>query len=461
MARRRPGFTLIELLITISIVGIMAGMVLFVSYSAMEEAKAQKTRALVVKLDAIVKARWEAFKTRRVPIQMEERWNDDNDNGTVDPTDGNGVVDPGEFLDINGNNVRDVFSIQQKAKLRLDALHDLMRMELPERWSDVADNPVAPFEYVTAFKLQRTAASQGYLQKYLVRRPSAEHQGAECLYMIVNANLPEEGDSREVFRASDIGDTDQDGFPEFLDGWGRPIYFLRWAPGFTSELQTVASLRGNLLVNPAVGGDVHVVEIQVSDFGVSSDPRDYFGGAIMVQDDGTQMLLPNGMARIIGYQYIPPPPPPPVPPGSPPPPPQPGTGIFTCTTPSYTNQQPFDGSTASQTFPSVAFVVMAPDPFDPARVYPLYAPGTRTPANPDLSAPSFALYPLIYSAGADGRYGVNDEVAVPSLRYSQVKLYPFYREPGIDPNLIGTTRRTGDDAGAWLDNIHNHTQGQR
>ena len=25
--------------------------------------------------------------------------------------------------------------------------------------------------------------------------------------------------------------------PEILDPWGKPIYFLRWAPGFASDLQ--------------------------------------------------------------------------------------------------------------------------------------------------------------------------------------------------------------------------------
>ncbi len=25
--------------------------------------------------------------------------------------------------------------------------------------------------------------------------------------------------------------------PEILDPWGRPIYFLRWAPGYASDLQ--------------------------------------------------------------------------------------------------------------------------------------------------------------------------------------------------------------------------------
>ena len=35
---------------------------------------------------------------------------------------------------------------------------------------------------------------------------------------------------------------DGDGAPEFLDAWGRPISFFRWAPGFTSQIQGNANL---------------------------------------------------------------------------------------------------------------------------------------------------------------------------------------------------------------------------
>ena len=50
--------------------------------------------------------------------------------------------------------------------------------------------------------------------------------------MIVSMGSPE---AMEQFSQSEIGDTDHNGYPEFLDGWGRPIFFLRWAPGFCSR----------------------------------------------------------------------------------------------------------------------------------------------------------------------------------------------------------------------------------
>jgi hypothetical protein len=39
----------------------------------------------------------------------------------------------------------------------------------------------------------------------------------------------------DFFTPDEIGDTDGDGMKEILDGWGQPIEFLRWAPGFLPQ----------------------------------------------------------------------------------------------------------------------------------------------------------------------------------------------------------------------------------
>jgi hypothetical protein len=43
--------------------------------------------------------------------------------------------------------------------------------------------------------------------------------------------------TRDSFKASEVGDTDGDGLPEFLDGWGNPIRFYRWPTHYHSDLQ--------------------------------------------------------------------------------------------------------------------------------------------------------------------------------------------------------------------------------
>ena len=45
-------------------------------------------------------------------------------------------------------------------------------------------------------------------------------------------------EARDKIRDSDIADVDRDGWFEFVDAWGNPIAFLRWAPGFSdSDIQ--------------------------------------------------------------------------------------------------------------------------------------------------------------------------------------------------------------------------------
>jgi hypothetical protein len=65
------------------------------------------------------------------------------------------------------------------------------------------------------------------------------YASAECLYMIVMSD-PE---AAAQFHRDEIGDTDGDSLPEFLDAWGRPIRFLRWPAGFISGNQGDSDLQ--------------------------------------------------------------------------------------------------------------------------------------------------------------------------------------------------------------------------
>lgn len=64
-----------------------------------------------------------------------------------------------------------------------------------------------------------------------------EHQQAECFYLILSSIRDGGTTGLDFFTEDEIGDADGDGMPEILDPWGVPIYFLRWAPGFRSDIQ--------------------------------------------------------------------------------------------------------------------------------------------------------------------------------------------------------------------------------
>lgn len=401
---RRAGFTLVELLITVSVIAIMASMILFALFAAQETARAQKTKSLIAKLDSIIKAKYEAYKTRRVQL-------------TLPP--------PPPVTDTTNYPIY----VATAARARLDCLHDLMRMELPDRWSDIEDPPKL-FSYGAfgSVSVARPSVSRGFFRRWNIpAKPTGEFAGAECLYMIITAAQNEEGDDKTAFKQDQIGDVDGDGFPEIIDAWGQPIKFLRWAPGFVSDLQVVATLTS---LSGTSGSSVDSRSNQLS-----SVPGSYVGGALFAEEPDPNPANPGrflgrfqatSLTKITGYNYTA---------GTPP------TGRFD-----------FMGGTFSVTPATQRFYVMAPDPFDPRGVQPA----------------SFALYPLIYSGGPDKCYGIcADFDAGTPLRYgaAPVNDNPFYVGSDVvdmppQQRLIGTPRDDKNETNfvtrAWVDNIHNH-----
>ncbi len=436
---KRKGFTLVELMIVCAIMAIMATLVVFAMFGATEAAKKQKTEALVARIDAVLRNKWESYQTRRVPF------------------------------DLTGA------SSAVAGRAKIDALHDLMRMELPDRWTDVTDDPKA-WAYAGPFNmtLTRSAVSQGYLRRWIAAQigmagkptlaQAQEYQGAECLYLILQAAGQEEGDDVSVIlRPDNIADIDQDGFPEIVDGWRTPIRFLRWPVGFTSDQQVVARGTVSSQQTPAPAPSPTNLPTQTFDSlisfgtnpvppnealspGLSDNPANYVGGAIVALNSAGIPQF-DRMARITGYQYFPLQTMPMF---------QPAFARFTCSTSTNTTMQPFAPGGGP---PPIGdkYVVMAPDPFDHARVYPVYPPGAA-PVNPDLSKPTFATFPLVYSAGPDKSYGVIGDTST-TLRYVTQNVNPFYVPGNFKP--MGYQEAIPGENGDWKDNIHNHALGRR
>jgi prepilin-type N-terminal cleavage/methylation domain-containing protein len=233
---RHSAVTLVELLVVISIIGLLAGVSAVAAAHAMESAKVARTHALIAKLDALVMQRWESYRSRRLPLEIPQF--------VKRPGDAQIVATPPEVA----------------AQVRCDAIRELMRMEMPERWSDIYGgsnnielwaDPIKKQPYLSltvpgeaaTVPVPMTAASVCY-QTFFQSAASTpaftangyNHQGAKCLYLLVTMGL-EESDVLENFSADEIGDPDGSGCNCFLDAWGNPIEFLRWAPGFVSPMQ--------------------------------------------------------------------------------------------------------------------------------------------------------------------------------------------------------------------------------
>jgi prepilin-type N-terminal cleavage/methylation domain-containing protein len=253
----RSGVTLVELLITILIISILAALILGVAAVAGETARESHTRNIITRLHTLLAEYYGTYKDRRVQIRQP----------IIDGI--NASTQPGYRTSAEKGRAR--------AYARLYALRELMLMEVPDRWSDVLLNAVpadptgladARYPFYQDMRgnspTGRTSLANIYLRRYTAianlknsltgnfntREEILNNQGAECLYMVITLATGD-GEARSQFGARDIGDTDGDGALEFLDAWGKPIEFLRWAPGFDSSIQINANQFLPLPVNDA------------------------------------------------------------------------------------------------------------------------------------------------------------------------------------------------------------------
>jgi prepilin-type N-terminal cleavage/methylation domain-containing protein len=215
--RHRIGFTLVELLVTMAIMAILSAAMAYVMAGAQESAQIAKTKALIARLHALVMQKYESYLYRRLPVTI--------------PTAPNGAP----------------LSTRLVAQIRCDVIRQLMRMEMPERWTDIYDGPTTLTYGSLTINMTRPACSQAYLAYFNSILPSMPSdrtldQGAECLYAFITLGT-DEPDVLENFSESDIRpDPNNPACKVFADAWGNPIAFLRWAPGFISPLQPAPPL---------------------------------------------------------------------------------------------------------------------------------------------------------------------------------------------------------------------------
>lgn len=220
----RRSFTLAELLVVIMVISILASSLLFAMFGAIQQAKESRTKSQITKLHELLMTRWDSYRTRSIRL-----------------------------LGMTAEPRRDARAV---ATARLLAIRDLMRMELPDRKADVLDGTLASgFGFTVNYNrggtltatptltVSRPACSREYLRRVANLVSPANltlgaaawtetYQDSECLYMIVASIQDIAGSGLDFLHEGEIGDLDEDGMPEILDSWGKPIAFIRWAPGF-------------------------------------------------------------------------------------------------------------------------------------------------------------------------------------------------------------------------------------
>jgi prepilin-type N-terminal cleavage/methylation domain-containing protein len=206
----RRGFTLVEILVTITILGMMASMLLLAVQAANNSAKVAKTKATITKINHFIMLRYDSYRTRRLALNVVSYASKNYASGGT-PTN------------------------TQVARARVNAIRDLMRMEMPDWWTDITTPPLLVDTSISG--TPTTALSPSLTQRYLNAyktalnldpTDTASFQSAKLLYMIVMSDT----EAAHEFASNEIGTVDGSGLPVFLDGWGNPIFFLRWPVGF-------------------------------------------------------------------------------------------------------------------------------------------------------------------------------------------------------------------------------------
>jgi prepilin-type N-terminal cleavage/methylation domain-containing protein len=184
---RATAFTLIELLVVLVILSILGSLSLAGLNVGRQRAKRDKTISTIRKLDELIQGMYsDRLSTSATPAQTAR----------------------------------------------------LLTYEMPDQWADVQISPPAGFRSAAVARYSRIAANPA------TRQALDKTLGpAECLWLCI-ARSGYEPDALEQFRPDELTDRDGDGAKEFCDGWGQPIYFLRWAPGFTpfSAVQSAADI---------------------------------------------------------------------------------------------------------------------------------------------------------------------------------------------------------------------------
>ncbi|MCL2006161.1 MAG: prepilin-type N-terminal cleavage/methylation domain-containing protein [Planctomycetaceae bacterium] len=211
---RRQAFTLVELLVVCAIILVLALLTLAAVNIVAQSTKVAKTRATLLKLDTAMQQIFETYENKfaRIKSQVEDQFPDASE--------------------------------EYQQRLTAHFIRDLMRMEMPQTWTEVR-GPIG-IEGVEHFG--QTPLWEYYWREYEYARSQGGVPSRAALFFLIIQNLNPE--ALEAFHSSEVVRNDT-GMLEFVDAWGNPIQFLRWAPALTdSDLQqNVVKLAGHTPVD--------------------------------------------------------------------------------------------------------------------------------------------------------------------------------------------------------------------
>jgi hypothetical protein len=134
-----------------------------------------------------------------------------------------------------------------------------MVFELPDGWADLIDTGTAPGNFFSELNPNPPYSAIARRLRLMVinleperrmRYRTGPYSDAECLWATVMRAGFADPAIIENFREDEFGDKDRNGAREFIDGWGNPIRFLRWAPAFVSRYQPAGAAMSHDAFDP-------------------------------------------------------------------------------------------------------------------------------------------------------------------------------------------------------------------
>ena len=214
----RRAFTLVEMMVVCAVILLLATLSLFAVSKVSRSTKITKTRATVQKIDVALRQIFETYDDKFSAVKRRVK---------------RAYPEP-DFTDWD------------RQKIAAHFIRDLMRMEMPQNRLEVNAEPVP----ITIAGNPVDAGMSPLLIYYRNATAGKAPDSAALLFLIIQNLNPE---ALESFQGSEIADTNGDGLLRFVDAWGKPIQFLRWAPAFPgSDLQPdVLALLQNPPYDPA------------------------------------------------------------------------------------------------------------------------------------------------------------------------------------------------------------------
>lgn len=238
-------FTLIELMLVMGMMAILMAATGLALAQAMEQGRASRTQAQIARIHSLLMTRFDTYRSRSIRL--------------VNST---GIQSANPSWSIADQNL---FNAQRRVD-RLRGIRMTMRLEMPDCLRDLFDFdasgnvipvydplgaatisnitlPGASLNVITT--LRRPTLSDSYFRRVQTAMTNfggrfattGDNAPSECLYLTLSSIQDGDTNGLDFLLPSEIADTDQDGIPEILDSWGRPIFYFRWAPGMESPVQ--------------------------------------------------------------------------------------------------------------------------------------------------------------------------------------------------------------------------------